>query len=162
MNDRAWDGLQGMAHPDHEAAIGRVAVLVGRWSVEAPGLGDAVGTMTIEPVLAGTHYLQRTSIPVPGAPEALSVLAFDDVRGTLVQHYFDDRGVSRRYDMALDDVRWTLSRDAPDVTPLPFRQRFTGRFDDGGTTIRGMWERTDPDPDGPWLKDFELLYRRQA
>lgn len=140
--------------------ITAVQRLVGTWSVAAPALGDAVGTMTVEPTLGGTHYLTRTTIPVPGAPESFSVLGVDRVRGGLVQHYFDDRGVARLYVMTLDQERWTLRRDAPDVTELPFRQRFAATFADGGDTLRGQWERTDPGPDGAWVVDFELVYRR--
>ena len=53
--------------------------------------------------------------------------------------------------MTLDDGMWTLTRD--DV------QRFLGRFEDGGDTIRGTWEWKR---DSRWEKDFDLVYRRSV
>ena len=141
------------------ADLTHVERLVGAWDIP---LGDASGTMTLEPVLAGTAFLQRSTIPVPSAPEALSIIAVDQVRDRLLMHYFDDRGVTRLYVMTIDEDGWTLTRDEADFTRLPFRQRFSATFEDGGDTIRGRWERTDPGPDGDWMIDFDLVYRRRA
>ena len=49
---------------------------------------------------------------------------------------------------------WRIWRDAPG-----FNQRFTGTFDDAGTTITGAWEMSE---DGTtWSKDFDLVYRKR-
>ena len=49
--------------------------------------------------------------------------------------------------------------EAPDFTPLEFRQRFTGTFSADGNTIDGAWE-TAPAGGGQWEHDFGLTYRR--
>ena len=66
------------------------------------------------------------------------------------QHYFDSRGVARRYAMTLEGDTWTLERDGV--------QRYLGRFEDDDT-IRGAWEWFR---DGAWQHDFELDYRRSV
>ena len=39
----------------------------------------------------------------------------------------------------------------------PFAQRFTARFEDGGETIAGRWEKKDGEN---YQLDFDLIYRR--
>ena len=75
-----------------------------------------------------------------------------------VQHYFDSRGVSRIYSMTFDGSTWILTRDKPDFAPLDFEQRFTGTFEDDGSTIRGHWDIKHPGKD--WALDFDLVYTR--
>jgi len=76
----------------------------------------------------------------------------------LLQHYFDQRGVARVYEMSLEDRVWTLERTKQDFSPCEFAQRFTGTLSTDGTRIDGTWEiardkRT-------WEKDFDLNYVR--
>jgi hypothetical protein len=67
--------------------------------------------------------------------------------------YFDERGVSRKYEVTLRDNTWKWWRNAPG-----FSQRFTGTLVDGGRTIVGTGELSR---DGTmWEKDLELTYRR--
>ena len=124
--------------------------LIGEWEIEFTVFGEtARGRMSCERELGGAFLLQRTSAEHPDAPDGLCLIAPDTEAGGFTQHYFDSRGVVRRYEMTLDDELWTLTRD--DV------QRFIGRFEDGGATIRGTWEWKR---DGRWEKDFDLVYRR--
>lgn len=150
-------------------ALARLDVFIGEWVVEAqfPGrqpapsgaAGDGpVARSSFEWVLDRQFLLQRTEIPVPEAPDGLSVVSADLETGTYTQHYFDSRGVVRLYAMTLADGVWTLTRESPDFTPLEFRQRFTGTFSQDGNTITGAWE-TGRD-DGQWEHDFALIYRR--
>lgn len=89
------------------------------------------------------------------APGGIAVIGYDDERGTLLQHYFDSRGVARVYDMSLDGGTWRLERTDPD-----FSQRFVGVFDESGDKISGAWEIS---MDGAkWEHDFHLAYRRWA
>jgi hypothetical protein len=50
------------------------------------------------------------------------------------------------------------SRTAPAFSPLPFAQRFTGRFSDDGMRIDGRWELARDGED--WAHDFDLVYTR--
>jgi hypothetical protein len=125
-------------------------VLVGEWVTEAtfPNGVSGTGRTSFEPVLGGAYLLQRAAADVDGPPEGLMVIGPDE-EGALTQHYFDSRGVTRRYAMTLTDEQWTLERDGV--------QRFLGRIE--GDTIRGAWEWFR---DGAWQHDFEFVYRRSV
>ena len=143
---------------DRHPALERLAPLVGEWSVEAslgPGL---FGRASFEWVLGGRYLLERSEAPeIAEAPDGLAIIAVDP-QGSLVQHYYDSRGVTRLYAMTFEDGTWTLLRDKPDFTPLDFAQRFVGRLSPDGDTIDGRWETAE---DGStWRLDFELVYRR--
>ena len=102
--------------------------------------------------------LQRTEVPIPDAPDSLSIVGVDPRTGQYTQHYYDSRGVARLYAMTFTDDVWTLTREVPDFTPLDFRQRFVGRFSQDRNTITGAWE-VAPD-DAGWKHDFAMIYRR--
>lgn len=123
--------------------------LIGDWAIEFTVFGEtAAGRMSCEWELGGAFVLQRTSAEHPDAPDGLCLIAPKE-DGGFTQHYFDSRGVVRRYEMTLDDELWTLERDGV--------QRFIGRFEDAGDTIRGTWEWKR---DARWEKDFDLVYSR--
>ncbi len=91
----------------------------------------------------------------PDAPDGIAIIGFASDKTTLVQNYFDSRGVARVYDMAFADKVWTLRRFGVDPD---FSQRFTGRFADDDKTIVGRWEMSR---DGSlWSHDFDLIYTR--
>ncbi|MET7704163.1 hypothetical protein [Streptomyces sp. NPDC005485] len=151
-------------------ALARLDVFVGEWSVEArfPGNPPAPSGTTgdgprvrsrFEWTLDGQFLLQRTEIPVPEAPDSLTLVGTDLETGAYTQHYYDSRGVARLYAMTLTDDVWTLTRESPDFTPLAFRQRFVGTFSQDSHTITGAWETGDLDG-GPWQHDFALIYRK--
>jgi hypothetical protein len=131
---------------------------VGDWSVSA-GFAPGVDAHTaFEWTLDGQFLVQRSQIPVEGAPDSLSVIGVDPAGEAFIQHYFDSRGIARLYAMTFADGLWTLHRDEPDFSPLPFHQRYTGSFTDDGDAIRGRWETSDDGRD--WKLDFELNYTR--
>ena len=136
--------------------------LIGEWSIEVslPGApaGDIGARLTFEWLPGEKFLLQRWQIPVPEAPDGLAVIGYDEGRGTLLQHYFDSRGVARVYAMTLEGDLWTLARDQPDFSPLDFAQRYEGRFSDDGDTIEGHWDIRHEGRD--WEKDFDITYRR--
>jgi hypothetical protein len=110
--------------------------------------------MTVEWLEGGGYLVQRIVMENPVFPRSLALFGPDRSGGRIVQHYFDSRGVARVYDVAFEGGVLTLSRDDED-----FAQRFTGRFTDDGSAIEGAWERTEPD--GTWIHDFDLTYRRR-
>lgn len=142
------------------AAMQRLEPFLGEWSIEASFEGEP-GTTTFEWELGGHLLAQRSTIPHPAAPDALSLIGYDATggEGEYTQHYFDSRGVARVYAMTFKgDGVWTLERLTADFTPLDFSQRFTGTFSAGGDAITGRWETSQ---DGvTWETDFELGYRR--
>jgi hypothetical protein len=67
--------------------------------------------------------------------------------------YFDERGVSRRYEVTLRDGVWEWWRNAPG-----FSQRFAGALAADGRTIVGRGEMSR---DGAsWEPDLQLTYTR--
>lgn len=134
---------------------------IGDWEVssELPGTPAQLGWTTFEWLLGRQFVVQRSGADHPDAPSTHAVIAADHRRDDgYVQHYFDSRGVVRIYEMDVDGAEWTLSRLAPDFSPLDFAQRWIGSFSDDGSTIEGRWETS---PDGrEWQLDFRLTYRR--
>jgi hypothetical protein len=146
-----------------DANLEDLSPLIGVWQMEAqfpdsPPTGPA-GTTIFEWTLDGRFLLQRAHVEIPGAPSVHALIGRSADGERFTQHYFDSRGVVRRYDMGFDGHRWELVRDAPDFTPLMFRQRFLGELSDDGRTIEGAWEMAKRDE--PWSHDFALIYRRR-
>ncbi len=143
----------------------RLNIFVGEWSLEARFPGSAGGTgmrarTTFEWILDGQFLMQRTETPLPEAPDSLTMVCVDPQTGGYIQHYYDSRGVARRYATSLEDGIWRLLRDSPDFSTLDFCQRFTGTFSDDQATIDGAWEKSS---DGTtWTRDFALAYRRTS
>ena len=146
------------ATADHKA-MEPLEVFVGAWSMAtslAPNPAAAPRARTIFEWLPGRRFLiQRWEVEHPDAPDGIAVIGFDADKATLLQHYFDSRGVARVYQMTFADKVWTLQRfaAAPD-----FPQRFTGTFDDDSNTIVGHWE--SPSDGSNWSHDFDLTYTR--
>jgi hypothetical protein len=86
----------------------------------------------------------------PDFPDSISIIG--DTEG-LRMHYFDSRGVHRVYEVSVSDEALEFSRDAPG-----FSQRFTGTFEDGGNTIRGLWKLSRDDT--TWEDDLQITHRR--
>ncbi len=137
-----------------------LGAFIGEWRM-AVAIPDAPQGRVLFEWMPGEKFLiERWDIPHPDAPDGVAIMGYDEGRGTLLQHYFDSRGVARVYEMSLDEREWRLWRTSEDFSPLAFHQRFTGRFEDGGRTIAGAWETSR---DGSvWEHDFELIHRRSG
>jgi hypothetical protein len=105
------------------------------------------GRQHYERVLDGAYVRLDWSYDHPDFPDALAILSED------AAHYFDVRGVTRVFDLEIDDEGWRMVRLDPE-----FAQRYTTRFvgedamesegefsSDGGTT---------------WDHDFTMTYTR--
>jgi hypothetical protein len=145
----------------HEAAIRNPAlqplsILVGEWDAVGshPSLPDPLHGHTSFEWLEGGAFLRMYSeINEPGVPTGIAILGSDDSAETYFMLYFDERGVSRKYEVTLQDNIWKIWRNAPE-----FSQRFTGTLADNGNTIIGVWEMLE---DGStWKRDLELTYTR--
>jgi hypothetical protein len=140
------------------ALLKRLEPLVGEWSTEVSLPSDPANVLrsrtTFEWMEGGSNFLVwRASSPGPNFPSGLSIIGCDVSPETITVHYFDSRGISRIYEMSLDDGVLKIWREGPD-----FAQRFTGRFSDDGNTITGAWENSS---DGVhWEHDFDLTYTK--
>jgi hypothetical protein len=143
---------------DRQSVLARLEPFVGEWEVAVGLPGAPTARSTFEWALGGQFLVQRTEVPIPEAPDGLCIYRVDLDSGAYQQHYFDSRGVVRIYEMTLEDGVWRLERHKPDFSPLPFHQRYVGRFSADGQNIEGAWEKSD---DGAgWKLDFSLDYTK--
>ena len=152
-------------------ALERLGVFVGEWVLQARFPGDQPAPSgagqdgpqvrsRFEWALDGQFLLQHTEVPVPEAPDSLTIVSADPETGGYTQHYYDSRGVVRLYAMTFAGGVWTLTRESPDFSPLDFQQRYTGIFSQDGNTISGAWHKRLPG--AGWEHDFDLTYRRAS
>jgi hypothetical protein len=143
-------------------ALKNLEILVGEWDMEisaASFLSDpsAVlhGHASFEWLEGGDFLVARQGSKAAGPPYSTSIIGRDETIETYTVLYFDDRGVSRIYQMSLEGGQWKQWRQAPG-----FFQRFTGSFSDDGDTINASWEKSS---DGSaWQHDFNLTYKRKS
>jgi hypothetical protein len=148
-----------MAETTNSQAMAALEPFIGTWSMAmgvAPNPTDApLASVTFEWLPGQLFLIQRWEVDHPEAPDGIAIIGFDVTSDAYVQHYFDSRGVARRYDMTFVDNVWTLQRIAPKPD---FSQRFIGPFTGDSTSIAGRWEQSD---DGSaWSHDFDLTYTR--
>ena len=145
----------------HKAAIPNPAlepfsVLVGEWSLIGKHrlLPDTLrGRVSFEWIEGGAFLKMVWEMEAADILDAIAILGSDDAIETFSMLYFDERGVSRRYEMTLHGKIWTYWRNAPG-----FSQRFTGTLADDGDTLIGVWELSEDD--STWKRDLELTYTR--
>jgi hypothetical protein len=127
-------------------------VLIGAWDVEIRHRAfpdqQIAGRQTFEWVLGDAFVQQRVTVDHPDFPDAIGLL------GPELYHYFDTRGVARRYRLRLADGIWRLQREDSD-----FWQRFTGRIGSDGRTIAGSWDMSH-DQGSTWEHDLTMNYSR--
>jgi hypothetical protein len=147
---------------NHEAAkpnpaLKPLSVLVGTWNTVGthplvPGT-TFHGRTTFDWLEGGAFLIMHSQIDEPGIPSGIAVFGSDDATGECSMLYFDERGVSRRYEVSLRDDVWAWWRNAPG-----FSQRFTGAITADGRTIIGGGELSR---DGTsWEPDLQLTYTR--
>jgi len=138
--------------------LDRLAPLLGEWSLEAvfPGAppSDLRGRVSFEWGPERAFMVERWEVPIAEAPDGVAILAPAEDGEELIQHYFDSRGVTRRYATDLLDGVWTLRK-----LSSGFAQRFRGELSADGATIAGAWEKAD-EGSTAWQHDFDLIYRR--
>src|SRR3982751_5176261 len=108
-------------------ALEPFSVLIGSWSTTGThGLvPDTIlhGHTSFEWLENGAFLLMRSAIDDPRFPAGIAIFASDDTEGTYYMLTFDERGVSRKYEMTLIDNVWKWWRIAPG-----FFQRYEGRI----------------------------------
>lgn len=132
-------------------------VLIGTWDTVGthPYLPGRTlhGRASFEWLAGGAFLLFRSEVDAPEIPSGIAIIGSDDAIGELQMLYFDERAVSRKFDVSIEGnlVRW--QRSSPD-----FSQRMTLTVTDDGKTIVSQGEmRRDG---GAWEPDLELTYSR--
>ena len=111
------------------------------------------GHTSFEWLEGGAFLMMYWEIEEPSVPSSIAVFGSDDAAEAFFMLYFDERGVSRRYEVSLHDNVLKWWRNAPG-----FSQRSTLTIVDDGRTIIGKGELSK---DGvSWEKDLDLTYTR--
>ena len=98
-------------------------------------------------VLDGAYVLLDWTYEHPDFPDAMAVLSEHDA------HYFDVRGVTRVFELELDDDGWSMVRLEPE-----FSQRYRTRFV-GADAMESEGEYSE-DGGATWAHDFSMGYVR--
>ena len=134
-----------------------LSVLVGTWSTVGthPLVPDKTfhGRTSFGWIEGGAFLRMHSEIDEPEIPTAIALFGTDDASDACSMLYFDERGVSRRYEVHVNGSEWRWWRDAPD-----FSQRFVGTIAPDGRTIVGRGEYSRDG--GPWEPDLALTYTR--
>lgn len=146
----------------HEASIPNPALqpfgrLIGEWETvgQHPYLPGTVlhGHSSFKWMEGGAFLIMHSEIQEHGIPSGISIFGSDDSTGQYFMLYFDERKVSRKYDVSFRDNTLKWWRNAPG-----FSQRFTCTLHANGDTMIGKGEMNK---DGKtWEKDLELTYKR--
>jgi hypothetical protein len=139
------------------AALSPLSVLVGTWNTTGthplvPGR-TFHGRASFAWIEGGAFLMMHSQIDEPEIPSAIAVFGTDDASGECSMLYFDERGVSRRYEVSLRDSVWKWWRNDP-----KFSQRFTGVISADGRTIVVSGELSRDG--GRWEPDLALTYTR--
>ena len=99
----------------------------------------------------GAFLIMRSEIDEPEIPSGVAIFGSDDATARYFMLYFDERGVSRKYDVTMTGNVLTWRREEPS-----FSQRATITVDDGGTRMimKGEMSRDG----GAWEDDLSLTY----
>ncbi|HEX8230764.1 MAG TPA: hypothetical protein VF826_15820 [Chloroflexia bacterium] len=142
-------------------ALEPFTVLIGRWNTTGThGLvPDTIlhGHTSFEWLENGAFLLMRSEIDDPRFPSAIAIIGSDggedDAEAKYYMLTFDERGVSRNYEVTLHNNTWKWWRNAPG-----FFQRYEGLIAEDGNTLVGKGELSK---DGiSWEKDLDLTYKR--
>ena len=95
----------------------------------------------------------RSEVDDPRFPDGIAIFGGDDQAQTLFIRYLDERGVSRKYDIALNAEGFTMQRMDP-----KFSQRMTFRIDPGVQRIVSKGEMSREG--GTWEDDLSMTYER--
>ncbi|MEA2462075.1 MAG: hypothetical protein QOH90_2252 [Actinomycetota bacterium] len=124
--------------------------LLGTWKVTMHHVAmsePVVGRQHYERVLDGAFVMLHWTYDHPDFPDAIAMLDGSTC------HYFDVRGVTRLFDLEIDDSGWSMIRRDPD-----FWQRSAAKFV-GPDAMDGTGENSH-DGGATWQHDFSMSYVR--
>jgi hypothetical protein len=111
------------------------------------------GRTSFEWIENGAFVMMRSEIDEPEIPNGMAIIGSDDAAGTFTMIYFDERDISRRYDVevAEGEVRWLR-----DEAGFAQRMVFTIAADGTRLDAKGTMSRDG----GLWEDDLQLSYER--
>ncbi len=141
-------------------ALKDLEFLIGKWEMElsnAAFLPDrsatVKGEVSFEWLEDGAFLIMRMGGKPSTSQGAIWLINRDESSSDYKVFYYDDRKVSRIYEMSFTDNLWKLRRRSPN-----FSQRFEGKISKDGNKILAKWEKSE---DGQkWEHDFDVTYTR--
>ena len=147
---------------NHEAAIpnpllSQLKVLIGEWKTAGthPYFPNTIfhGRTTFQWIENGAFIIMHSEIDEEGIPSGIAIFGSDDATKEFFMLYFDERKVSRKYDVSVQEnlIKWW--RNTPE-----FSQRYTWAISNDGNSLIARGELSK---DGStWEKDLELTFTR--
>jgi hypothetical protein len=127
--------------------------LVGEWRTVGshPYFPDAElnGRASFEWIEGGAFLMMRSDIDHPKFPDGIAIFGSDDEAETYYMIYFDERGISRKYDASITKNQLKWWRDSDHLS-----QRFTMTIEKDKLTSTGEMSQNG----GDWEKDLSLIY----
>jgi hypothetical protein len=138
-------------------ALKPFAVLIGEWKTIGfhpylPGI-MLHGRTSFEWLEGGAFLIMRSEIDEPRFPNGIEIFGSDDVAKKFFMFHFDERGVSRKFDVTITGNKLKCWRDESS-----FSQRNIIAIEDDGNKLISKGEMSRDG--GAWEKDLELTYRR--
>lgn len=138
-------------------ALRPLAFLIGTWRTEGthPKVPARIfhGRTSFAWHQGGAFLISHSEIDEPEVPSGVAIFGSDDVAKQLLMIYFDERGVSRKYDVTVVENEMTWRRDNAE-----FSQRMTTRAEPGGDRMTSTGQMSEKG--GPWQDDLSLIYMR--
>lgn len=131
--------------------------LVGEWKTVGthPQLPDTIlhGHASFKWIEGGAFLIWYSEIDKEGFPAGIAIFGSDDASGEYFMMYFDERKVSRKYEVSFQHSVLKWWRNAPG-----FSQRYIWTITDNGNRIIGKGQLSK---DGTtWEEDLDLTYTR--
>ena len=140
-------------------ALRPLEFLVGEWRTTGthPMLsGDSlVGRTSFTWEQGGAFLVMRSQVDHPKIPDGLAIIGSDDGAGRFAMIYFDQRGVSRIFEVTLGEGTVTWRRDDPE-----FAQSVTLAAEEGGARLIGTGSMSIKG--GEWTDDLSQVYTRDG
>ena len=141
-------------------AIQDLERFVGEWEMVLsnasflPSPSDTLtGQVSIQWLEGGAFLVMYMGGQPQGTPDAIWLIGRDESTPNYTVLYYDNRSVSRVYEMSFSDGLWKMWRNAPG-----FSQRFEGKFSEDGNIITAHWQNSS---DGStWEHDFDVTYTK--
>ncbi|HTL33589.1 MAG TPA: hypothetical protein VL326_10710 [Kofleriaceae bacterium] len=140
-------------------ALHALSAIVGEWTTSGshplvPGV-TLHGRTSFLWIEGGAFLRMESELDDRRFPNGIAIIGSDDNAGTLYMLYFDERGVSRKYNVEVDEDEqgWRWWRDDPKLA-----QRFKVTIEDGGNKMVGKGEMAKDG--GEWEGDLDLTYTR--
>ena len=118
--------------------------LIGEWETTGthPYLPGMVlhGHTSFNWIEGGAFLIMHSENDEEKIPSGIAIFGSDNATGEFFMLYFDERKVSRKYDVSFQDnvLKWWRNDTG-------FSQRFTGTFADNNNTIRVLVELSEDD-----------------